>query len=127
MIYFNWVFTLLILLVGIVVWLMLAHRKLKQELIVLREYVEGMKDDVAGLCSAAVSVDNRVANNNERLMDVVGKVDDFRKNEQSTSQPYHSAIQKVRSGVPVEELIHQSALSREEAVLLIHLHGASKQ
>ncbi len=124
MVHFILVFTLLSLLVGLVAWLMLANRKLKQELTVLRKNLEGMKDDVAGLCSAAVSVDNRMANNNERLMDVVEKVDDFEKNEQPVRQSYHSAIQKVRSGVQVEELINQCGLSREEATLLIHLHGA---
>ena len=79
--------------------------------------------DIAGLCSAAVCVDSRLSDNNEQLNGIVEKVTDFEQHEQQTSQPYHSAIQKVRDGVDAEELIQQCGLSREEAMLLIHLHG----
>ena len=114
-------------IIGVFVWLIQAHRKLKQEVNSLRETIETLKRDVAGLCSAAVSVDTRLANSNEQLMDVVEKVIDFEKNEhQSQSQSdssYHSAIQKIHNGANAEELITQCGLAREEAALLIRLHG----
>ncbi len=123
MINFIFISVVLILITGLFVWLIQAHRTLRQEVLILREYVEFIKIDVAGLCSAAVSVDNRLTNSNEQLMGVVEKVIDFEKNEHQSSPSYHNAIQKIRNGASAEELIQQCDISREEATLLIRLHG----
>ncbi len=118
----------ILLIIGLFFWLIQVHKKLRLELQSLRETVETLKLDVAGLCSAAVSVDTRLANSNEQLMDVVEKVIDFEKNEhQSQSDSsYHSAIQKIHNGANAEELIKQCGINREEAALLIRLHGNKK-
>ena len=110
---------------GVLVWLVFQHRKLKQDFNFLSDYVERNNRDIAGLCSAAVSVDSRLSDNNEQLNDIVEKVTDFEQHEPQASQPYHSAIQMVRNGSNAEELIQQYGLSREEAMLLIRLHGNS--
>ncbi|MFW5443680.1 MAG: DUF2802 domain-containing protein [Methylococcaceae bacterium] len=111
---------------GVLVWLILQHKKLRQDFIVLSAVVERNNKDIAGLCSAAVSVDNRVYENKEQLKGIVEKVVDFEQHEQQLSQPYHGAIQRVRNGATAEELIQQCGLSREEATLLIRLHGQSE-
>lgn len=116
----------LIAITGVLVWLILAYKKLRQDYINLSACVERNNRDIAGLCSAAVSVDNRLSDNNAQLNGVVEKVADFELHEQQSSQPYHSAIQRVRDGADAEELIQQCALSREEAVLLVRLHGNSR-
>ena len=125
MIHYIFISVALLFIFATFVWLIQAHRKLKQEMLSLREFVETIKHDVAGLCSAAVSVDKQLANSNEQLMDVVEKVIDFEKNEhQSQSDSsYHSAIQKIQNGANAEELIKQCGINREEAALLIRLHG----
>jgi hypothetical protein len=120
MIYF--VFVLVIFIIAVLVWFIQSYFKLRQQFVVLNDSLNAVKADVAGLCSAAVSIDNRLSDNNEQLLDVVEKVDDFENIESQSTQPYHSAIQKVRNGVTVEELVQQCGLNREEAVLLIRLH-----
>ena len=115
--------TIILVVAGILVWLILAHKKLRNDFISLSEYVERNNKDIAGLCSAAVFVDSRMSDNNAQLNGLIEKVADFEQHEQQSSQPYHSAIQMVRNGADAEELIQQCGLSREEAVLLIRLHG----
>lgn len=115
--------TITLVIVGVLAWLMRGYKKLRQDYIILSKHVERNNRDIAGLCSAAVCVDSRLSDNNEQLNGIVEKVTDFEQHEQQTSQPYHSAIQKVRNGADAEELIQQCGLSREEALLLIRLHG----
>ena len=115
--------TITLVIVGVLVRLMRRYKKLRQDYIILSEHVERNNKDIAGLCSAAVCVDSRLSDNNAQLNGIVEKVTDFEQHEQQTSQPYHSAIQKVRDGADAEELIQQCGLSREEAMLLIRLHG----
>lgn len=121
------------------VWVVFSYKKLKQELSILRDDVERNNKDIAGLCSAAVSVDSRllssseqlkgvvekVMDSHEQLKDIVEKVTGFERHgqQESSSQPYHSAIQRIHDGASAEELIKQCGLSRDEAVLLIRLHG----
>ena len=115
--------TITLVIVGVLARLMRGYKKLRQDYIILNKHVERNNRDIAGLCSAAVCVDSRLSDNNEQLNGIVEKVTDFEQHEQQASQPYHSAIQKVRNGADAEELIQQCDLSREEAMLLIHLHG----
>lgn len=112
-----------LLLVAVLVWLVIEFKKLKQNFVVLSEDVERNNKDIAGLCSAAVSVDSKLTDNNKQLDGIAKKVTDFEQLEQTTSQPYHSAIQKVRAGADADELVKQCGLSREEAMLLKRLHG----
>jgi predicted nuclease with TOPRIM domain len=115
----------MISLVGVVFLLSQEHKKLRRDYNVLKDHLERNNKDIAGLCSAAVSVDTRLSNNNEQLKGIVEKVTDFDEQKQQTAQPYHSAIQKVREGANAEELIQQCGLTQEEAILLIRLHGNS--
>lgn len=112
-----------IVIVGVLVWLFQELKKLKQEILTLSGNVERNNRDIAGLCSAAVSVDTQIIDNNERIKGIVEKVTDFEQHEQQLTQPYHDAIQRVRDGANTEELMQKCGLSREEAVLLIRLHG----
>ena len=115
--------TVALVIAGVLFWLILAYKKLRQNYINLSEHVERNNRDIAGLCSAAVSVDGRLSDNNSQLNGIIEKVADFEQHEQSSIQPYHNAIQRARNGADAEELIQQCGLSREEAVLLIRLHG----
>ncbi len=115
-----------IVIVGVLVWLLQELGKLKRDYRVLSNDVARNNKDIAGLCSAAVSVDRRITHNNEQLKEVAEKVTDFEQYEQQASQPYYGAIQRVRDGATVEELVQQCGLSREEAVLLMRLHGGRR-
>jgi uncharacterized protein YoxC len=104
-------------------WLFIEYRKLKQRFDALSRYVEQNNKDIAGLCSAAVSVDNSLLDSRDQLKNIVEKITDFEQHEQQTAQPYHNAIQRVRQGADINELTQEYGLSQDEAVLLIRLHG----
>jgi len=123
----------------LLVWVVLENKKLKQSLSTLKNDVERNNKDIAGLCSAAVSVDSRLTNSSEQLKDIVEDVAESRdrlrrivdkvsglehhEQQDNSSQSYHSAIQRIHEGANAEELIKQCGLSRDEAVLLIRLHS----
>ncbi len=100
-----------------------SHKRLKQKYAILSESVERNVKDIAGLCSAALHVDSKLTDSYDQLQDIAEQVAEIPEYEEPSSQPYHSAIQKVRNGADAEELIQQCGLSREEAILLIRLHG----
>ncbi|MCF7971097.1 MAG: DUF2802 domain-containing protein [Methylococcaceae bacterium] len=104
-------------------WLALEQRKLKKVNQVLTEQIDSMTKDIAGLCLAAVKVDSRIANSAEQLADLLDKLGDYEQKESEVS-PYHSVIQRVRAGASAQELIKDCGLSREEAALLIKVHGS---
>jgi chromosome segregation ATPase len=112
-------------LVTVVFLLSQEHKKLKQQYNLLKEQLERNNKDIAGLCSAAVSVDTQLSNSNEQLKSLVDKVIDFEEDKQQEHQPYYSAIQKVKQGASVDELIRQCGLTQEEAILLNRLHGSN--
>ncbi|HEY8219431.1 MAG TPA: DUF2802 domain-containing protein [Methylobacter sp.] len=114
-------------------WLVRAQLKIKQDYQVLRDIVHGNSNDIAGLCSAALTidsriatVDNRIAVTDEQIDDLAAKIADVEQNDQS-SHPYSGDIRKVRSGASVNELMQNSGLSHDEAALLIRLHGSKTQ
>ncbi len=104
-------------------WLALEQRKLKNINQVLAEQIDSMSKDIAGLCSAAVTVDSRIAMSAEQMADLLDKLGDY-EHKESEASPYHSVIQRVRSGASEQELIKDCGLSREEAALLIKVHGS---
>lgn len=85
--------------------------------------LQTMTHDVAGLCSAAVSVDNRIVTTAEQLNSLLEKISAFQTNEPDL-HPYGMAIEKVRAGASINDLMQTSGLSHDEAALLIRLHGA---
>lgn len=156
---------LTIVIMLILGWLLVENYKLKKSLKAVRYYLEQNNKDMAGLCSAAVVVDNKILENREKLAAVLAKLADieraeetkrvdrqtfdqsfeeqepfvekeendahvqhvidepYESDEEQQSQPYYNAIQQVRDGATEEELIQQFGLSRDEAVLLMRLHG----
>ncbi len=118
--------TVTLVIIAVIVWLVFEYKKLKQEYQTLSEYIQRNSTDIAGLCSAAVSVDKQISLNDQKFNDIFEKLAEFevqQQQQQNVSQPYHSAIQMVKNGAVEEELIEQCGLSKEEAILLIRLHG----
>lgn len=119
----------IVLIVAILVWMALEIKKLEHELALVGEQVERNNKDVAGLCSAAVRVDTRLTDHAKQLHEINSKVEDIDTQAQDNepqSQAYHIAIQRVKQGASVNELVNECSLSREEATLLIRLHGPSR-
>ena len=124
---------IIVVMLAALFWLVRAQLKIKHDYRILNGIVHGISNDIAGLCSAALTVDsriatvdNRIAVTDEQIDDLAAKIADVEQNDQS-SHPYSGDIRKVRSGASVNELMQNSGLSHDEAALLIRLHGSKTQ
>jgi len=99
-----------------------SHRKLKLEHKLMQEQVASLNRDLAGLCSAAVRVDTRLAESNIQVNSLVERIDNYGSDD-IVSSAYQSVIEKVQEGISEQDIIKECGLSREEAALLIKLHG----
>lgn len=117
------------LIIGALVWLARVYLRLKRDYQVLANMVQGNTQDIAGLCSAALTVDSRVTSNDKQLSDLLTQLaerqqsDQHQQNDQS-AHPYSGILHEVRSGASVNELMRNYGLSHDEAALLIRLHGS---
>lgn len=117
-----------------VLWLTHLYRQLKSDYARLAATVDGNKNDIFGLCSAALTVNGNTATIHEQLHDlkqqltnVVEKINELQQRELvNVNSPYNVDIRKIRDGASIGELMHQSDLSYDEAALLIRLHGGKK-
>ena len=120
------------LVVMLVVLLYLARTllKLKRDYRVLNDVVQANCNDIAGLCTAALTVDSRIATVDRQMVVADEQVNALAEkfaeaaSSQQSSHPYSVDIRKVRSGASVNELMQESGLSHDEAALLIRLHGS---
>jgi hypothetical protein len=116
-----------------VLWLSRLVLQLKRECASLTAIVDGNKNDIYGLCSAALTVNENTTTSHEQLHDlkqqlahVIEKVNELQSELQQSdfvNSPYNVDIRKIRDGASVEQLMRQSDLSYDEAALLIRLHG----
>jgi Protein of unknown function (DUF2802) len=98
------------------------HQKLKRDHEDLTEIMHGHNNDIRGLFATTMAIDDRLNAIDGQFRVLSAKVSDAQQSE-TPSHPYGSAIQKVRSGASVSELMQTSGLSQDEAALLIRLHG----
>ncbi|MEI6744395.1 MAG: DUF2802 domain-containing protein [Methylococcaceae bacterium] len=124
---------ILIAMLFALLWLSRLVSQLKRDCANLTDIVDGNKNDIYGLCSAALTVNENTATSHEELHDlkqqlasIVEKMSDLQNEIQQgdfVNSPYNVDIRKIRDGASVEELMKQSDLSYDEAALLIRLHG----
>jgi hypothetical protein len=112
-----------------VIWLSRLVFRLKNDCANLTEIVESNKNDLYGLCSAAITVNETTAKTHEQLHElkqqvshVVDKVTELERTD-FVNSAYNVDIRKIRDGANAEDLMKQSELSYDEAALLIRLHG----
>lgn len=105
------------------------HQQLRRDHEDLTEIMHGHNNDIRELFGTSMTVDDRLKAMDDRLQAMDGqlrvmsaKISDAQQSELS-SHPYGSAIQKVRSGASVSDLMQTAGLSQDEAALLIRLHG----
>ena len=119
---------LVVIIVGVLVWLIRTHLKLKSDYQMLVDVVHSNNNDIADLCAAALTADGRIAAIDEQISAVDAKISEYQHhNNEMSAHPYGLIIQKVRNGASVSELMQNSGLSQDEAALLIRLHGAKAQ
>ena len=108
-----------IIVVIALVWLIRAHLKLKRDYQALTDVVHGHNNDIADLCTATLTADGHMAATDERISALYAKISDHQHNGPTTPS-YSPAMQKVRSGANVSELIQNTGLSRDEATLNVY-------
>ncbi len=119
-------------------WLLREQKKIKHDYLILTDRLRRNHEDVTGLCCAAVEVDQHLADNDlslnsiiERLNSIIDMVNTDHRSRQPLAQTknedigqdYADAIQKIRNGAGVDELVKDCRLTRDEAVLLVRLHA----
>ncbi|GAB4264357.1 MAG: hypothetical protein Kow0065_15090 [Methylomicrobium sp.] len=105
------------------VWLTIEHFKLKRNYRAIAEHLNNHNRDIVGLCTASVGIDNRLLQMEMAIDDLAKKIADFEQREEE-AKPYHAIIQRVRNGADAAELMQKFGISRDEAGLLIRLHGS---
>lgn len=108
------------------------QKRLTQECQLLRKQLQRGSDDVAGLCAAAIAVDKRLSENESHLHHMLDSLnapqprqDEFVIAEEEVHQGgYALAIEKIHLGASLDELVKSCGLTRDEAVLLMRLHGS---
>jgi len=120
-----------VIMLAVLVWVLRVNTRLKRDLLRLEGIVKVNCNDIAGLCNAAVTVDNRINTTESQLNELWGQLDQCRqqaeRNIEESAHPYSGDIRKVRSGASVDELMQSSGLTHDEAALLIRLHGSSQR
>jgi len=127
----------LLLVLALLMWMLRDIRKLKRQCQLLEAQAQRSSEDVAGLCSAALAVDKRLALSESQLLEVVEGMETWRERQSTalpasnnspqtvadTDQGYQAVIQKIRQGASVDDLVRDYGLTRDEAVLLRRLHA----
>jgi len=104
-------------------WLLIEQRKIKHVNERLVDQIESIHQDLAILCSTAVQIDDCLSQRGEQLNELNEALNNIQEGEKEVSSPYQLIIQKVQSGINEQELVKEYGLSRDEAALLIKLHG----
>jgi septal ring factor EnvC (AmiA/AmiB activator) len=120
----------LILLVLAFVWLVRKHVKLKNEYEDLAEFVHTLNNEFRDVLTAMLTVEERMIATDlqltalgDQIQTLAESLKDLQQHE-TAGHPYSQAIQKVRRGASISELMQSSGLSQDEAALLIRLHGS---
>ncbi len=111
---------------ALLVWLWFRLRRLERQ---VQEYSQGLErlgDDLAQFRALSVQAEESF----KELSLKLEKLGDWLKErqEQGSEEPaYQSALERIRQGADVEGLVESLGLSREEAALLIRLHGQASR
>lgn len=115
------------------IWLGIKVRRLERRLIEYQAAHKQFGQDLASLRTSLARTEEQM----DELVISVGELgtrgephifqkEPPRKEEPSKDQDYHAAIERIRQGADVEELVESLGCSREEAALLIRLHCPSR-
>ena len=128
---------LAVLVIGLLIavaWLSRLYLALKKNYMTLESITQSNKNDIFGLCSAALSVNENTGMIHEKLHEVKQQLSHIAEKMSALRQyepidptsPYNVDIRKIRDGASIEELMRQSEISYDEAALLIRLHGGKQ-
>ncbi len=113
-------------LLGCLVWLYLQHKKVTN----LKKRVEFLQSDVAALSLGAVGVSRHIDSLSKKQQDFIKKQTMQQKNTTispaaaDTEKLYQSAIELVKKGASVDDIVSNCHLVREEAELIKMIHSS---
>jgi hypothetical protein len=118
--------SLLILVLGVVLLrLWQKYRIVERQQQTLTEQSDKQRKDQIGLCSAAVQVDKRLMEQEKRLRDMADKMEKMESTatQDSAGSAYYTAVDRIKKGASVQEVVADCGLSLSEANLLHNLYA----
>lgn len=106
-------------------WVLLSrYRRQHQVLEQMKRQVESVSSNLAALCAGAVGVDKRVARLERSGRDLRVWQERVQTHDRDHGEnSFGQAIRLVRSGATAGKLVEELGLSRNEADLIVMLHG----
>ncbi len=104
------------------VWLWIRLRQMQRLCHHWHQIQVRQQSDVIGLCAAAVRMDERLQQLIRDLDEIREQSQEFRQHSEANAS-YQAAIERIKEGCGIEELLTQCGLTREEANLLLRLYG----
>lgn len=92
----------------------------------LGKQVDQLSANINALCASAVGVDRRVIKLERSGRDLIHRQEHIESSQQSGDRPYGEAIEMVHNGAGASKLIEALGMSRNEAELLVMVHGVKK-
>lgn len=108
------------------IWLALRQRRLEARCQLMMDTQQRLLRDISGLCAAAVRIDERLLTQSRRLDQIAALTEDLEHQDTTNVPSYQIAIERINQGANVETLVKECGFSREEAALLIRMHGSSE-
>lgn len=99
-----------------------ANSQLKRDYAELARTLARQESDLAGLCSAGVSIDRRLMDHAQRIRACIERIESL--SSEKAPHPYHAAIERIRNGARAQDLVAEYGLTLSEASLLARLHGS---
>jgi len=96
-----------IVLIVVLAWLIVEHYKLKKSVKAVRDYLEQNNKDMAGLCSAAVALDNKVLDDHKKLASVLDKLADIEQREANEKPEIAMIDERLEA--------HQQSIEQQES------------
>ena len=123
----------LIILFFSVIYLFVSKRKATQTLNDLSQRMDfsekhcRIKEDLTALNAGTIGVGERLLQAEQEIMQLKQQIGQLELQLQSANTPYNQAIQLVRKGTSIEELMQVCQLTRSEADLLMTMHSQTAQ
>ncbi len=115
-----------LILIGIIVvllWLWRRLTRLERQFQEHRQALERLGGELIDFCALSVRADEQIGELAAKLKEL-GEWLKEREDQANVEEPvYQSAIERIRQGADMKELVGSLGLSREEAALLIRLYG----
>ncbi|HEC16948.1 MAG TPA: DUF2802 domain-containing protein [Sedimenticola sp.] len=114
-----------VVVVGLLLALMFLLARQQARLVQAQKQIESLSANLAALCAGAAGADKRINRLEQHSRDLRSRQDSLASQGRDEGA-YGEAIQMVRQGATVSRLVEELDLGRNEAELIVMLHGMKK-